>query len=297
MIFVTGANGQVGTAFRSLLPDATFFGRSQLDLRDTVAIGPALAEVEPDVIINCAAYTAVDRAEGDEATATVVNGTAVGEMAAYAAAAAIPLVTYSTDYVFDGTGSHQYVESSPTAPINAYGRSKLVGELAALDRHAYALVIRTSWVISATHPNFVGTMIDLAGTRSLTVVDDQWGCPTVAVDLARATLEALEQRVSGILHLTNRGATTWYELARRSLELAGLDPELVQPCATADYATPAPRPAYSVLGSERRSAVGVEPLPRWEGSLEAVVAGQKNRLGKVDEGAANDDGDSRSASR
>jgi dTDP-4-dehydrorhamnose reductase len=291
MILVTGANGQVGTAFRSLLPDATFFGRSELDLRDTASIGPALAAVEPGAIINCAAYTAVDRAETDEATATVVNGTAVGEMAVYAATAAIPFVTYSTDYVFDGTASQPYVESSPTAPINAYGRSKLAGEHAALDQHAGALVIRTSWVISATHPNFVGTMIDLARTRSLTVVNDQWGCPTIAVDLARATLEALEHRVSGILHLTNQGATTWYELARRSLELAGLDPGLVQPCATADYRTPAPRPAYSVLGSERMSAVGVEPLPRWEDSLATVVAGQRNRLAKTDEGTANVDAD------
>jgi dTDP-4-dehydrorhamnose reductase len=254
-----------------------FFTRSELDLSDIGTIGPTLAAVAPDAIINCAAYTAVDRAEEEEELATIVNGRAVGELAAYAATAAIPFVTYSTDYVFDGTARRPYVESSPTAPINAYGRSKLAGEHAALERHDGSLVIRTSWVISATHPNFVGTMIDLGRTRNLTVVDDQWGCPTIAEDLARATLEILERRVTGILHVTNRGATTWYELARRSLEIAGMDPDRVQPCATDDYPTPAARPARSVLGSERLDAMGIG-LPPWTESLAGVVAGQKKRL-------------------
>jgi dTDP-4-dehydrorhamnose reductase len=255
-----------------------FFTRSELDLIDIGTIGPVLAAVAPDAIINCAAYTAVDRAEEEEELATIVNGRAVGELAAYAATAAIPFITYSTDYVFDGTARRPYVESSPTAPINAYGRSKLSGERAALERHDGSLVIRTSWVISATHPNFVGTMIDLGRTRSLTVVDDQWGCPTIAEDLARLTLEALEHRATGLLHLTNRGATTWYELARWSLEIAGMDPDRVQPCATDDYPTPAVRPARSVLGSERLDAMGIGPLPPWTESLAAVVAGQKKRL-------------------
>jgi dTDP-4-dehydrorhamnose reductase len=279
MILVTGANGQVGTAFRWLLPDATFLTRSQLDLCDVAAIGPTLEAVAPDAIINCAAYTAVDRAEDDEETARLVNAVAVGAMAAYAASAAIPFVTYSTDYVFDGTARRPYLESSPTAPINAYGRSKLEGEELALENHPGSLVIRTSWVISGTHPNFVGTMIDRARTQNLRVVDDQVGSPTVADDLARATVQALERRVSGILHLTNEGATTWYGLARRSLELADLDPDRVEPCSTDAYPTPAPRPAYSVLESERRRAFDIPALPPWQESLVGVVDGQRDRLG------------------
>ena len=279
MIVVTGANGQVGTAFRSLLPQATFFTRSELDLSDIAAIRPALEAVEPDTIINCAAYTAVDRAEEDEHTARLVNAVAVGEMARSAAALQIPLVTYSTDYVFDGTERRPYVESSPTAPINAYGRTKLEGEELALARHPRSLIVRSSWVISGTHPNFVGTMLDRGRRQVLKVVDDQVGSPTIADDLAAATLVALDRAATGILHLTNAGETTWYRLARRSLEIAGLDAERIRPCTTDDFPTEAVRPAYSVLGSERREAVRVPPLPAWQASLPRVVRGQLDRLG------------------
>jgi dTDP-4-dehydrorhamnose reductase len=279
MILVTGANGQVGTAFRALLPDATFFTRSQLDLRDIESVGPTLTTVEPGAIINCAAYTAVDRAEEDEDVARLVNAVAVGEMARYAADARIPFVTYSTDYVFDGTARQPYVESSPTAPINAYGRTKLEGEELALGYHPRSLIVRASWVISGTHPNFVGTMIDLGRRQDLNVVDDQVGCPTVADDLAAATLAALDQDATGVLHLTNAGETTWYRLARQSLEIAGLDPERIRPCSTDDFPTEAARPVYSVLGSERRETAGIPPLPSWQASLPGVVRGQLDRLG------------------
>jgi dTDP-4-dehydrorhamnose reductase len=279
MILVTGANGQVGTAFRSLLPDATFFGRSELDLQDTASIGPALAAVEPGAIINCAAYTAVDRAEDDEDTARLVNAVAVAEMARYAADAGVPFVTYSTDYVFDGRAMSPYLESSPTEPINAYGRTKLEGEELALSACPRSLVVRTSWVISGTHPNFVGTMIDRARTQEMNVVDDQVGCPTIAADLAEATIAALDKNVTGILHLTNSGETTWYRLARQSLEIAGLDPDRIRPCTSDDYPTRAARPRYSLLGSTRRDATGVPPLPPWQTSLPDVVAGQLQRLG------------------
>ena len=279
MILVTGANGQVGTAFRSLLPDAMFLTRSQLDLRDTDSVGPALAALAPDVIINCAAYTAVDRAEEDEDTARLVNAVAVGEMARYAAAVQIPLVTYSTDYVFGGTERRPYVESSPTAPINVYGRTKLDGEELAVARHPRTLIVRSSWVISGTHPNFVGTMIDRGRKQDLKVVDDQAGSPTIADDLAAATLAALDRGATGTLHLTNAGETTWYRLARRSLEIAGLDAERIRPCTTDDFPTEALRPAYSVLGSERLEAMHIPPLPAWQASLPRVVRGQLGRLG------------------
>jgi dTDP-4-dehydrorhamnose reductase len=271
VILVTGGSGQLGTSFRRLLPDAVFPARQDLDLSATESIRRTLEETQPSAIINCAAYTAVDRAEDDEATATLVNGIAVGALAEYAADREIPLVTFSTDYVFAGAGTRPYVESDQTDPINAYGRSKRVGEELALDYRG-ALVVRTSWVISGTHPNFVATMMRLAATHdSLKVIDDQQGCPTITDDLAAATLRALDAGVTGLLHLTNQGATTWYRLARRVIELAGLDATKVVPCATEEYPLPAPRPHYSVLGSERMDRLGIEPLPGWEQSLPAVV--------------------------
>lgn len=277
MIAVTGANGQLGTAFRTLLPDATFLTRSHLDLSRPESIPEVLDRLGPELVLNCAAYTAVDRAEEEEDLATAVNGRSVGEMARWCAGHGARFVTYSTDYVFDGTAVEPYVESSATDPVNAYGRSKLVGEQATLEAGGEALVVRTSWVISGTHPNFVATMLRLAPERELRVVDDQWGCPTIAPDLARATLDALDGGATGILHLTNTGPTTWYRLAREALRRAGIPDGRLTPCTTADYPTPAARPAYSVLGSERRSELGIPDLPEWQRSLDGVVRGLLDR--------------------
>jgi dTDP-4-dehydrorhamnose reductase len=275
-MLVTGGTGQLGTAFRRLMPDATYPGRDVLDLADPDHLAAAVAAVAPSAIINCAAYTAVDAAEDEEGRARIINGEAVGVLARYAADHRIPFVTFSTDYVFAGTASRPYVESDPTDPINAYGRTKLAGEELALEYEG-SLVIRTSWVISPTHPNFVATMLRIAPERPLSIVDDQRGCPTVTTDLAAATLQAVDRGARGLLHLTNQGQTTWFGLARRAVELAGMDPGRLSPCTTADYPLPAPRPAYSVLGSERRAALGIEPLPHWEESLPAVVAGLLGR--------------------
>lgn len=277
MIVVTGAGGQLGTAFREVWREAHFLNRGDLDLAGS-GIAETLDAYAPSAIVNCAAYTAVDAAESDEATASQVNGRAVGTLAAYAARRRIPLVTFSSDYVFAGTAHEPYVESSPTGPINAYGRTKLEGERAALREHPDALVVRTSWVVSATHPNFVASILRLSAERdSLSVVADQHGCPTIALDLARATARALEAGVTGLLHLTNRGATTWFGLAQRVVELSGRDPAMVEPCATEDYPTAARRPAYSVLGSERLPDLGIGMLPHWEESLPGVVAAQLAR--------------------
>ncbi len=274
MIVVTGGSGQLGTAFRGLLPGARFPNRSELDLVDTAAIGPWVEDSGAEAVINCAAYTAVDAAETDEETAHLVNAEAVEEMAQVCARLGIPLVTFSTDYVFDGTKGGPYVEGDVTAPLNAYGRTKRDGERRALAAHPGALVVRSSWVISGTHPNFVATMLRLARSGGLRVVDDQHGCPTVADDLAATTLAALDAGVSGILHLTNQGVTTWHGLAAESVRLAGLDPTLVVPCATEEFPRPAPRPAYSVLASERRAPLGLPDLPHWKDSLPEVVASQ-----------------------
>jgi dTDP-4-dehydrorhamnose reductase len=274
MILLLGATGQLGTAIRGLLTDYVAPPRADLDLSNfnPDRADEVVSSARPDVVVNCAAYTAVDKAEEEEDVATAVNGEAVGVLADVTAGHGIPLITFSTDYVFNGNAAMPYVEADATEPVNAYGRSKLVGERLALEANPKALVIRTSWVISGTHPNFVATMLRLASEgKELTVVDDQHGRPTVAEDLARATLDAVEKGASGLLHLTNEGTTTWFGLARASIELAGHDPELVQPCRTEDYPTPAARPGYSVLGSTRRDALGVGPLPHWQDSLPALV--------------------------
>jgi dTDP-4-dehydrorhamnose reductase len=221
------------------------------------------------MVINCAAYTAVDRAEEEEDLATSINSTAVAVLAEWAAGRSRPFLSFSTDYVFDGLADQPYVEASPTNPVNAYGRSKLPGETLAVSHGA--LVVRTSWVISGSHPNFVATILRKAREQDLHVVDDQRGCPTVAADLARASYDALRSGVTGLLHLTNEGETTWYELARTSVGLAGLDPSRISSCATEDYPTPARRPAYSVLASERLEDLGLEPLPHWRTSIWDVV--------------------------
>ena len=269
-VVITGSLGQLGTAFRSAMPDAVHLTRADLDLTDAAAIAGTLETSEASAVINCAGYTAVDQAEAEEELATLVNGTAVGVLAAYCTNIGIPMVTFSTDYVFDGQKREPYVESDPTDPINAYGRSKLVGERLALE--AGALVIRTSWVISGTHPNFVATMLRLGQTRALRVVDDQHGCPTIAADLVAGTVAALKAGVTGLLHLCNSDPTTWFELADAALHHAGFQ-AAVEPCGTDEFPTPARRPVYSVLGSERRADLGIEALPSWRSSLPSVVDG------------------------
>ena len=273
MILVIGAAGQVGTALIAL-PDTVGLTRGDIDLATTTETGvAALIDTHaPEVAINAAAYTAVDRAEAEEDLATRINGQAVGTLATVCAARHIRFVTYSTDYVFDGNGTRPYLETDPVDPINAYGRSKLVGERAALAAGDNSLIIRTSWVISGTHPNFVATMLRLTGEgRQLNVIDDQHGRPTIAADLAAATVQAVQVGATGILHLANHGETSWYELARRAVELAGRDPDLIQPCTTADYPTPAKRPGYSTLDTTQAETIGVAPLPDWRQSLPTVV--------------------------
>lgn len=301
MILLTGAGGQVGTA---LLPrlrpldEVAIPGPAQLDLAVPSGIDDVLDAIRPDVIVNAAAWTAVDDAEANEEEATRVNGAAVAALAGWARDHDAWLVTLSTDYVLSGQAGRPLVESDPPGPVNAYGRSKLAGEMAALASGA-ALVVRTSWVVSATHPNFVRTMLSLLMSGvSPEVVDDQHGCPTVAGDLADAIAGMVARATRqpgfgtqtgpragtaapvGIVHLTNTGRTTWFGLAREAAELAGLDPDLVRPCATSDRPMVAARPAWSVLGSERREALGVPALPHWRESLPQVVAAQVAHLAR-----------------
>ena len=272
MIVVTGGTGQLGTEFRRLLGDrAVYPGRDRLDLARPETVFGAVLELRPTLVINCAAYTAVDAAETDAATAARVNGDSVGQLARACAETGAGFVTFSTDYVFDGTKAAPYVESDPPAPINRYGATKLEGEELALTHHPGALVVRTSWVLSGTHPNFAATMLRLVAARPVDVVDDQRGHPTLVADLAPAVLDAVEAGATGIVHLTNAGVVTWFELARAVTEIAGLDPERVRPCRTEDFPRPAPRPRNSVLESERLARLRIPAMPHFRPSLERAV--------------------------
>jgi dTDP-4-dehydrorhamnose reductase len=273
MILVTGAGGQLGTAFRRSLGEHGYFvDRSQLDLSVPGASSEVIRTLRPSVVINCAAYTAVDEAEASEPLATLINGAAVGEMAEACASIGARFVTYSTDYVFDGTKTGPYLESDPTAPINAYGRSKLAGETLARQANDDSLIVRTSWVMSGTHRSFAAVMLDLIAKGDVSVIDDQRGHPTLVNDLVAATLDGIDVGASGVVHLTNKGAITWYELARTVASFGGLDPERVKPCSSAEYETAAARPLNSVLDSERLDELGIPPLPDFRPALEEAVA-------------------------
>ena len=278
MIVVTGVSGQLGSAFRRRLGDrARYLEQDDLDLTDVATIRPTIEDLSPTLVINCAAYTAVDEAEEDEETARLVNATAVGELADVTKDIGVRLVTFSTDYVFDGTSERPYVESDETKPINAYGRTKLEGEQLALGANPETLVIRTSWLLSGTHPNFAATMVRLIAAGPVQVVDDQRGRPTFVDDLVAGTLDALEAGATGILHLANAGTTTWYDLAREIADLAGLDADRVQPATTDDFPWPARRPANSVLESVRLVELGLDPLPDYHESLDQTVAQLSSR--------------------
>jgi dTDP-4-dehydrorhamnose reductase len=249
--------------------DAVALTHSDLDVTDAPAVRDALAGAE--VVVNCAAYTDVDGAETDPATARAVNAAGARNVAE----AAARVIYVSTDYVFDGSKSGPYVESDPTGPLAEYGRSKLEGERATLTASPHSLVVRTSWLFGAAGGNFVDTMLRLAEERDeLKVVDDQTGCPTFTGHLAEAlvTLARGEVRLAGgrsahgVLHVAGSGSCTWFEFARAIFDGAGVEVD-VRPCTSAEFPRPAHRPANSVLRSER----GAPELPSWQRGLDAFL--------------------------
>lgn len=273
---VTGAGGMLGrdlvAALRAGGERVTAADRATLDVTDPDAVSAAVAG--HDLVVNTAAWTDVDGAEADEPAATRVNGEAVGVLAAACAQTGARLIQLSTDYVFGGTGDAPYPEGAPTGPVNAYGRSKLAGELA-VRRHlpAAGYVVRTAWLYGAYGHNFVRTMLRLAGQReTVQVVDDQVGQPTWTgalagqlVDLGRAAVAG--RAPAGVYHGTATGRATWYQFARAVFAGAGLDPDRVRPTTSAQFPRPARRPAYSVLGHDRWRAAGVPVQPDWREQL------------------------------
>ncbi|GAA2466490.1 dTDP-4-dehydrorhamnose reductase [Nocardia seriolae] len=276
---MTGAHGQLGRALTVLAPDSIGYSRGELDITDAEAVRKI---VNPgDVLINCAAYTAVDRAESEVEAASAVNATGPRVLAQVCAENGARLVHVSTDYVFPGTAAQPYEPDDPTGPSTVYGRSKLAGEQAVREFAPDAHIVRTAWVYTGHGTDFVATMRRLERERdTITVVDDQLGSPTYAPDLAAGLLELATGLLEAnpafaagrILHATNAGQATWFDLARAVFAGLGADPDRVQPCGTEDFPRPAPRPAYSVLSGKSWAAAGLTPLRHWKLALNDALA-------------------------
>jgi dTDP-4-dehydrorhamnose reductase len=281
-IAVTGSKGQVATSLIERAEgkiEVVALGRPAFDLTDRAAVVAGLEAARPHVVVNAAAYTAVDKAEAEEAEAVRVNGEGAGHVAEAAARLGVPLVHLSTDYVFDGALDRAYREDDPTAPTGAYGRSKLAGEKAVAEHCENSVILRTAWVYSPFGANFVRTMLRLNETRDeIGVVADQRGNPTSALDIADAVI-AIAARMKddaspalrGVFHMTGSGEATWADLAEtvfRQAAARGRRLTHVRRIATADYPTPARRPANSRLDNEKLARVYGVRLPEWRRSVE-----------------------------
>ncbi len=285
-IVVTGRDGQVAQALSEVgaVEGVTIIplGRPTLDLADPRGIAPALEAAQPDVVVNAAAYTAVDKAESEPDLARAVNGVGAGAVAEAAAHIGVPILHLSTDYVFDGSSQRSYREDDPTGPLGVYGRTKLEGERAVAAANARHVILRTAWVYAPFGTNFVRTMLRLAGTRDeVGVVADQHGCPTSALDIAR-TLVAIAGRVRagddeshyGVFHMTGQGEAVWADVAEAIFArsaMSGGPSARVKRITTAEFPTPARRPVNSRLDGARLKAVHGLVLPNWRTSLDVCV--------------------------
>ena len=277
-ILITGANGQLGNEMRALSaahPQHTCFFTDvqELDICDGQAVRAFVSQHEIEVIVNCAAYTAVDKAEEDAGLCDRLNHLAPGLLAEAAQACGAALIQISTDYVFDGTAHLPYTEEQQPCPASVYGATKLAGERLAMKQCSRTLIIRTAWLYSTYGNNFVKTMIRLGRERdSLGVVADQIGTPTYARDLAAAIYTAIDRGiVPGIYHFSNEGVCSWYDFALAIHRMAGVAGCKVQPLHTAEYPSKAPRPAYSVLDKSKFKQTYHVEIPHWEESLEQCI--------------------------
>jgi dTDP-4-dehydrorhamnose reductase len=274
-LLIFGKTGQVARELARVVPDATFLGRKDADLTDPATCASAIAASDADAIINAAAWTAVDKAETEEAAATVVNGDAPTAMARACAAKGLPFLQISTDYVFDGTGDRSFPPDHPTAPQNAYGRSKLAGEQGVRAAGGNHLILRTSWVVSAHGANFVKTMLRLGKEREiLNVVADQIGGPTPAAAIAHALLTAgkamTEGAQGGTHHFSGQPETSWADFARAIMAEASLSCR-IEDIPSSAYPTPAKRPLNSRLDCTSLHTTFGIPRPDWRQSLADIL--------------------------
>ena len=275
-ILITGANGQLGRSLRRLggvsPHNYLFTDVAELDITDAAAVLRTVEERRIDVIVNCAAYTDVERAEEDEPTAELLNHKAAGNLAAAAKATGATLFHVSTDYVFDGTAHTPYTEDGTPSPLGAYGRTKLAGERAVMASGCRYLIFRTAWLYSEYGNNFLKTMLRLTSERdTLQVVFDQIGTPTYAGDLALAIFSIIESERyagnEGVYHFTDEGVCSWYDFATEIAAAAGYDSCHIIPCHTSEFPTKAARPAYSVLDKTKIKTTFQMDIPHWRESM------------------------------
>ncbi|MBO9574361.1 MAG: dTDP-4-dehydrorhamnose reductase [Sphingobium sp.] len=283
-VLVTGAGGQLGQALQASAPAGArivALGHSALDIGDADAVAATVAGHEPDLVINAAAYTAVDKAESDAEAANRINGAAPGHLARAARVAGGRFVHVSTDFVFDGSSGVPYAPDHPTAPLGVYGASKLAGEEAVQAADPDALIVRTAWVYGVIGHNFVRTMLRLMAERDeVRVVADQVGTPTFAGSLAQAIWDLSAAGAGGIHHWTDSGAASWYDFAvaiqEEALAIGLLNRTVpVIPIATSDYPTPARRPSYSVLDKSAAIAIVGSAPPHWRVNLRHMLGAIK----------------------
>mgnify|MGYP000008253270 FL=1 len=278
-ILVTGCRGQLGNEIQQLAPQYAdtccfhFTDKDELDITDRKAVYQFVEQHAISIVINCAAFTAVDKAEDNAELCDLLNHIAPGYLAEAVASVGGTMIQVSTDYVFDGTACRPYREDDDTCPNSVYGRTKLAGEESVIRQCAGSMVIRTAWLYSTFGNNFVKTMIRLGREREqLGVVFDQIGTPTYARDLARVILLAVDRGiVPGVYHFSNEGVSSWYDFTKAIHRLAGIDSCQVSPIHTEDYPVPAPRPHYSVLDKSKiKRTYGID-IPWWEDSLKACI--------------------------
>jgi dTDP-4-dehydrorhamnose reductase len=270
-LLVLGADGQLGSdVVRLLSPTVEVTARTadELDVTDRARLRQAVEASRPDVVINCAAYTAVDRAETEQDAAHRVNVLGARNVAQSAERIGARVVYFSTDYVFDGTATEPYDEDAPTAPLSVYGRTKLLGEQATREANPDHLILRLAWLYGRTGRNFVRTVLRLARAKDeLRIVDDQVGSPTFTEDVVHQLLTAIQDGCSGTYHCVNTGQATWHAFASRIVRRLGLNVPVI-PIRTLDYPTPARRPAYSVLADRRFDLEQLNGMRPWEDALD-----------------------------
>ena len=272
---ILGVAGMLGQEFMTNISDRSIsgFDRAEFDITNIDSVREVIQGF--DVVVNCAAWTAVDDAEENEEAALAINGTGPSNVARVCAELGSRLVQISTDYVFSGDASSPYSENAPVGPKSAYGRTKLAGEIAVkefLPNDHY--LVRTAWLYGQYGPNFIKTMVALEKTKdTLSVVDDQVGQPTWTLDLVNQIVKLVDSKApAGTFHGTSTGQTSWFGLTQKIFELIGADPNRVLPTTTDKFPRPAPRPAYSVLGHDNWRSVGLEPIRLWDDALQAAFA-------------------------
>lgn len=278
-VLITGANGQLGSEINKIsgqFPEMkfSFTDVAELDITNPAKVAEFLSVFKPEYLVNCAAYTNVDKAETDVTTATLLNATAVGILAEQSAKVGCKMIHISTDYVFNGNGPRPYREDNPVNPQSAYGKTKLKGEVLCQKYNPESIIIRTSWLYSAFGNNFVKTMIRLGNERSeLGIIADQIGSPTNAADLAQAILMIIsfvargeKPFIPGIYHYSNEGVASWYDFTKAIFEIAGINC-FVKPIATEDYPSPVQRPSYSIMNKSKIKLIFGLQIPHWRDSL------------------------------